>query len=1146
VGRLGEVLSRVEIVFLTNDLKMTRFFLTGMTLSFCFCQLFSISISSRKPIDLRSDTVTRPSPAMRTAMFEAEVGDDVFGDDPTVHRLENKLSTLFEKESALFFPSGTMSNLAATMSWCGKRGSEMILGDSSHMFLYEQGGVSQIAGVLPRTIPNQRDGTINLDSIEKAVRQNNIHFPVTELIALEDTHNFCGGRVLPKGYLEAVSTLAKSRDIAVHLDGARIWNAAAASKTSLAEITKGADSISVCLSKGLGAPSGSVLLGPKDFIEKARRCRKALGGGMRQVGILAAAGLQAISDFEAGILIPDHHKARLLANAIAGISGFSVALDAVETNIVLVNVEGDGGDPTTVAAMLKERGVLALPFGVGSVRLVTHRDILEEDIDVVVTAFKDIGAEIWPPLVVAAEEVESSSAHAIDAIDESVESSVPLVEVTDPVVKIVRSRRLITKVLKNEDIFRSDLTMSEYKFFVDAAQGLKVSPGDVVIRMGDSAEFFYIIESGRVDFYLESNGEYTNVVKSLSSGGFFGEIALMYDAPRAATVIASEETVLWRIHKNDFFAIQKDPDNKLGYFKTMDYADFDADIDDISDSEEEVIAEIVNIDRRLSVADAQAEASRTSGNSDLALASSGSKNKDDEEALFVSEPESFETWEEEELQGLESGGQAVSLTEDEEYELSLIVDDIVEHEVEEDPSEYYEEAVIHGMSLSDDGFCVLLKGVVCDRILRVLVTPSDPMADGLDIDQVETSEAVTLLQLLQGIDVESVLARDALAVKFAESGPGKQQYVLQRVMVDGVSTTKTFHARLLGSAISSVPPQTPTTFQAKAALPVSVVPQHSFDHPVFETLVLSPHLPDPSQGLLTEEVEVYPSEAPPPDQIASLLQSGLAPEQTVERIDGALLDRNTPDGRTVDRVVELNCAFEAIALALRHSAVVEVRSSLLQDEHFSYSLEELPSFFPKLVESGISAEEHGRFGADYDSRSEMERLQRRLFEAIRQGNNAKIDSIKRQLEFYSHIEGRSVLVLPPPHLFLAPDIATVNGEDRQLTEVSSVAGAVQAQGQVQVQVQGQSQGQSQYLPLQPVSVDAFEISSSEGTRPKGLFDGFALPFHFESQKKEQKELEEEQLDQMNISIASDEDDSQDDSQDDGLGQQLSSMFYDRR
>ena len=253
------------------------------------CMQQIISMRPGRVVDLRSDTVTRPSSAMRTAMFEAEVGDDVFGDDPTVLKLESRMSQLFQKESALFFPSGTMSNLAATMSWCTKRGSEMILGDSSHMFLYEQGGVAQLAGVLPRCLQNELDGSIHLHSIEKAVRQNNIHFPVTELIALEDTHNYCGGRVLPKGYLESVGAYARSRDIAVHLDGARIWNAAAASQTPLHEIVKGADSVSVCLSKGLGAPAGSVLLGPSAFIERARRSRKALGGGMRQVGILASA-----------------------------------------------------------------------------------------------------------------------------------------------------------------------------------------------------------------------------------------------------------------------------------------------------------------------------------------------------------------------------------------------------------------------------------------------------------------------------------------------------------------------------------------------------------------------------------------------------------------------------------------------------------------------------------------------------------------------------------------------------------------------------------------------------------------------------------------------------------------------------------------
>ena len=1103
----------------------------ALTTSLCFRQLLSVGTSNRKVVDLRSDTVTRPNLAMRTAMFEAVVGDDVFGDDPTVHILEKKLAVMFEKESALFFPSGTMSNLAATMSWCGSRGSEMILGDSSHMFLYEQGGVSQIAGVLPRTISNQRDGTINLESIEKAVRQNNIHFPVTELIALEDTHNFCGGRVLPKGYLEAVSSFAKSRDIALHLDGARIWNAATTSKSSLAAATKGADSISVCLSKGLGAPSGSVLLGPKDFIERARRCRKALGGGMRQVGILAAAGLQAIADYEAGILVPDHHKARLLANAIAGISGFSVTLDAVETNIVLVNVDGEGGDPTTVAALLKERNILALPFGLRSVRLVTHRDIQDEDVDVVVTAFRDVSAQVWPQLSnrIAVETTSKSATTINPGVEEGQAVSLP-VEEADPVLKIVRSRRLITKVLKNQDIFRSDITMSEFKYFVDAAQGLKVSPGDVVIRMGDSAEFFYIIESGRVDFYLEENGEYSTVVKTLSSGGFFGEIALMYDAPRAATVIASEETILWRIHKNDFFSIQKAPANKLGYFKTMDYADSDAadhldhDIDDI------LMKEVIESDTRLSVAEAQAEASRTIGLSGVIIEGQLSSTKEEEEALLtISETEAFETWEEEELQGLESGGQAVSLTEDEEYEVSLIKDDITvnENAEEEDTSEYYEEVVIHGMSLSDDGFCVLLKGVVCDRILRVLVTPSDPMADGLDIDQVETSEAVTLLQLLQGIDVESVLARDALAVKFAEAGPGKQQYALQRVVVDAVSTSKTFHGRLLGAAVSAVPPLSSTVMVSNIAiaLPVSVVPLHSFDHPVYETLAVAPHLPNPTQRLLTEEVEPYPAEAPKADPISLLADATLVAEYALQQ-DVEVERISAGDGKSVEREVEVNCAFEAIALALRHSAVVEVRSSLLQDEHFSYSLEELPSFFPKLVESGITAEEHGRFGADYDSKNEMERLQRRLFEAIRQGNGAKIDSIKRQLEFYSHIEGRSVLVLPPPHLFLAPEIVTPPIPTDQL----------------ETTVITPSAAPTSFLPMQPTVMETFEISSSEPLRSRGFFDGFSLPFQFESQKKEQSELEREQLDRLNSSVIDEEDEALGENQNDGLGQQLSSAY----
>lgn len=550
------------------------------------CQLLSlqgVNIPHKRIIDLRSDTVTLPSLAMRTAIFNAEVGDDVYGEDPTVHKLEKKLSTMFNKEAALFFPSGTMSNLAATMSWCGSRGSEMIVGDSSHLFLYEQGGISQLAGIMPRTIANNRDGTINLESIEHAVRQNNIHFPVTELIALEDTHNFCGGRVLPKGYLEAVGSFAKSHDIKVHLDGARIWNAATASGTSLSDIVQDADSVSICLSKGLGAPSGSVLVGPKSFIEKARRCRKVLGGGMRQIGILAAAGLQAVADYESGILLPDHSKAKELANRITGISGFSVDIDTVDTNIVLVNVEGNRGEPHTVAAMLKERGILALPFGARNIRLVTHRDIIDEDLDIVISAFKDVSHKMWPALPSSSSTATLSSPLTFSTPlpekgSENITSMIPEEGIKNEQIderinkekeeeKNENIKNLIKKVIENKEIFRSDLSRGEIDNIVDSAQKIVVQSGDLVIRKGDKAESFYIIETGRVNFYLEDDGEYAHIVKSLTDDSFFGEIALMYDAPRAATVIAFEETTLWRIHKKDFFSVLKSPDNKLGYFK---------------------------------------------------------------------------------------------------------------------------------------------------------------------------------------------------------------------------------------------------------------------------------------------------------------------------------------------------------------------------------------------------------------------------------------------------------------------------------------------------------------------------------------------------------------------------------------------------
>eukprot|EP01031_Cornospumella_fuschlensis_P036547 gene36547-44335_t len=230
-----------------------------------------------KIIDLRSDTVTKPTPAMRKLMGEAEVGDDVFGEDPTVNLLEARVAKMFNKEKALFLPSGTMSNLVACMTWCTSRGSEMILGDSSHIHLFEQGGVSSIGGIATKMLPNKPDGTIDLGLLEASIRTQNIHFPLTELISLENTHNFCGGRVLSSQYMEDIGWLSNRHSVPVHVDGARIWNAATHTGKSPAQLTAAAASVSVCFSKGLGAPAGSALVGPEGFVQRARRLRKALG-----------------------------------------------------------------------------------------------------------------------------------------------------------------------------------------------------------------------------------------------------------------------------------------------------------------------------------------------------------------------------------------------------------------------------------------------------------------------------------------------------------------------------------------------------------------------------------------------------------------------------------------------------------------------------------------------------------------------------------------------------------------------------------------------------------------------------------------------------------------------------------------------------
>jgi threonine aldolase len=329
-----------------------------------------------KIIDLRSDTVTQPTDEMRRAIFDAAVGDDVYGEDPTVNALEQLGANLMRKEAALFTASGTMSNLISVLAQT-KRGDEIILGSEAHIFWYEVGGASALGGVVMHTLPNLPDGRIDLNDIEKAVRGPNIHYPPTTLLCLENTHNRCGGAFLDAVYTAAAAAVAHRNGLRLHIDGARIFNAAIALGVPAADLVKDADSVSFCLSKGLSAPVGSVLCGDRAFIDRARKYRKMVGGGMRQAGVLAAAGLVALRNIDR--LAEDHHNARRLAKGLRRIPGLKVAVK-VPTNIILFDVlpEIDGEVFRKAAA---EQGVLLSPRGGQQFRAVTHRMISTGDVD---------------------------------------------------------------------------------------------------------------------------------------------------------------------------------------------------------------------------------------------------------------------------------------------------------------------------------------------------------------------------------------------------------------------------------------------------------------------------------------------------------------------------------------------------------------------------------------------------------------------------------------------------------------------------------------------------------------------------------------------------------------------------------------------
>jgi threonine aldolase len=340
-------------------------------------------------IDLRSDTVTMPTPEMRAAMAEAEVGDDVYMDDPTVNQLQETAASMLGKQDALLVPSGTMGNLLALLVHC-QRGDEVIVGDKSHIYMNEAGGMSALGGIHPRPLKNQSDGTLALDEIRASIQTEDVHHTITRLICLENTQNVCGGVPLSVDYTNAVIKIARENNLALHIDGARIFNSAIAQNVSVKELVASADSIMFCLSKGLASPVGSMLAGTGEFIRRARHLRKMLGGGMRQAGVLAAAGLISLEKM-AGRLAQDHARAKKLFEGLKQLKGLRFDAETSSTNMVYFDLGDEVKlNESQIISQMKSRGILIDTAGVRRFRLVTHYWIEDEDVDKTVRAFTEI------------------------------------------------------------------------------------------------------------------------------------------------------------------------------------------------------------------------------------------------------------------------------------------------------------------------------------------------------------------------------------------------------------------------------------------------------------------------------------------------------------------------------------------------------------------------------------------------------------------------------------------------------------------------------------------------------------------------------------------------------------------------------------
>ncbi|MDP6614482.1 MAG: low-specificity L-threonine aldolase [Candidatus Marinimicrobia bacterium] len=339
-------------------------------------------------IDLRSDTITLPTEGMMHAITNAKLGDDVLDEDPTVHELEKISCEITGKEAALFVPSGTMANLTAVLAHC-ERGDEVILGDQAHTFLYEAGGISSLGGIHSHQLKNQDDGTLALDDIRNAIRTENVHFPRTRLICLENTHNRCFGFPLHLDYLHSVRSIADENALKLHVDGARLFNAAVALGIAVEELCGPVDSTTFCLSKGLSAPVGSLVCGNTDFIYKVKRLRKVLGGGMRQAGILAAAGIEALETMVDQLAL-DHQHAKVLADGLSSVDGLHCNPEFVPTNIVYFLLERENITGQELVSVMEKNGIQFFELSPKRFRLVTHAGIEEKDVFKTIEIFRRV------------------------------------------------------------------------------------------------------------------------------------------------------------------------------------------------------------------------------------------------------------------------------------------------------------------------------------------------------------------------------------------------------------------------------------------------------------------------------------------------------------------------------------------------------------------------------------------------------------------------------------------------------------------------------------------------------------------------------------------------------------------------------------